>query len=43
MLFTYSIASKKISLYQETDMKSHKILERQDIEKWVENCPVDTG
>ncbi|MDD4893983.1 MAG: DUF4268 domain-containing protein [Candidatus Omnitrophica bacterium] len=39
MLFTYSKNSKKISLYKETDLKSHNILERQDIEKWVENYP----
>lgn len=39
MLFTYNKSSKKISLYEETDLKSHNILERQDIEKWVENYP----
>jgi hypothetical protein len=39
MLFTYSKNSKEISLYKETDLKSHNILERQDIEKWVENYP----
>jgi len=39
MLFTYSKNSKKISTYKETDLKSHNIFERQDIEKWVENYP----
>ena len=35
MLFTYNKNSKKISTYSETDLKSHNILERQDIEKWL--------
>lgn len=39
MLFTYNKNSKKISLYDETDLKSHNVLERQDIEKWVESYP----
>jgi len=39
MLFTYNKNSKKISTYKQTDLKSHNILERQDIEKWVENYP----
>ncbi len=39
MLFTYNKNSKKISTYNETDLKTHNILERQDIEKWVENYP----
>lgn len=39
MLFTYNKNSKKISTYDETDLKSHNILERQDVEKWVENYP----
>lgn len=39
MLFTYNKNSKKISTYKETDLKTHNILERQDIEKWVENYP----
>ena len=43
MLFTYNKTSKGISLYQETDLKSHNILERQDIEKWVENYPEVLG
>lgn len=39
MLFTFNKESKEISLYKETDLASHKILERQDIEKWVDNYP----
>ena len=39
MLFTYNKNSKKISTYDKTDLKSHNILERQDIEKWIENYP----
>ena len=39
MLFTYNKESKKISTYDETDLKSHNILERQHIEKWVESYP----
>ena len=39
MLFTYNKNSKEICLSKKTDLKSHNILERQDIEKWVENCP----
>lgn len=39
MLFTYDKNLKDISICKETDLKSHKIYERQDIEKWVENCP----
>lgn len=39
MIFTYNKTSKQISLQKETDFKSHHVLERQDIEKWVENYP----
>ena len=39
MIFTFNKSSKKISTYNKTDLKSHNILERQDIEKWVENYP----
>lgn len=39
MLFTYNKSTKNISSYEETDFKTERILERQDIEKWVENCP----
>lgn len=43
MLFTYKKDSKKISLYKNTDIRSHNILERQDIEKWVEDSPEILG
>lgn len=43
MLFTYDKVSKKISLYDETDLKSHQIFERQDLEKWVEENPDIVG
>jgi len=43
MLFTYNKNSKKVFAYDETDLKSHDILERQDIEKWVENYPDIVG
>lgn len=39
MLFTYGKKSKEVSLCSETDFQSHNILERQDIERWVESCP----
>jgi len=39
MIFTYDKKTKNISLYDETDFKSHNILERQDLEKWVESYP----
>lgn len=37
VISSYDKTSKEISLYEETDFASHHILERQDIEKWVEN------
>lgn len=43
MLFTYNKNLKKVSRYDETDLKSHNILERQDIEKWIENYPDIVG
>jgi hypothetical protein len=43
MIFTYDKGSKKISVYDETDLKSHNILERQDLEKWVEENPDIVG
>ena len=43
MLFTFDKKSRKISTYEETDLKSHKILERQDMEKWVEDYPEILG
>jgi len=39
MLFTYKKDLKKIIKCDQTDFKSHNILERQDIEKWVEDYP----
>lgn len=39
MIFTYNKTEKKIKALSETDFKTHKILERQDIEKWVEFNP----
>ncbi len=43
MLFTYSKNSKKIAVCDETDLKSHNLLERQDLEKWIENYPDIVG
>lgn len=43
MIFTYDKNSNKVSVYNETDLKSHNILERQNIEKWVENYPDIVG
>lgn len=39
MIFTYDKTTKNISLFDETDFQSQDILERQDLEKWVENYP----
>ncbi len=39
MLFTYDKANKKVGRYQTTDFAKHKILERQTLEKWVEEDP----
>lgn len=43
MLFTYNKNSKQITTYKQTDLKAHNILERQNIEKWVENFPEILG
>jgi hypothetical protein len=43
MLFAYNKNTKKISTFNETDLKSNNILERQDLEKWIENCPEIIG
>jgi hypothetical protein len=43
MFFTYNKTTKKVSLYDETDFKAHNILERQDLEKWVEENPDIVG
>jgi hypothetical protein len=39
MIFTYEKSTKKIVVPEETDLKSHNILERRDLEKWVETYP----
>ncbi len=39
MIFTYDKTDKQIKSLPETDFKTQKILERQDIEKWVECNP----
>lgn len=39
MIFTYDKTNKQIKSLSETDFKTQKILERQDIEKWVECYP----
>lgn len=39
MLFKYNKKNKQLSHLEETDFASHKIMERQDIEKWVEDNP----
>ena len=43
MIFTFDKLNKKISLLVETDFKSHHVLERKDIESWVENYPAILG
>lgn len=39
MIFLVDLQENKIAPSSETDFKSHKILERQHIEKWVEDYP----
>lgn len=39
MLFTYNKDSKLISPLSETNFRKHRIMERQDIESWVEKHP----
>lgn len=39
MLVIYDKNSKKIIPLSETNFSAHNILERRDIEKWIENCP----
>jgi hypothetical protein len=43
MLFTFNKTSRKVSFPEQTDLKSHKILERKDLEKWVEESPDIVG
>ncbi|MFW5720820.1 MAG: DUF4268 domain-containing protein [bacterium] len=39
MIFGYKKNSKEVTLYNETSFKEHSILERQDLEVWVEDYP----
>lgn len=39
MLFTYDKDKKAISTCKETTIKGHNILERRDLEKWIEEHP----
>lgn len=43
MLFTYDKANKKVLRHQTTDFKTHKIVERKDLEKWIEEVPEILG
>ena len=43
MLFKYNKVSKQLELLDETDFSFHNILERRDIEKWVEQFPEILG
>jgi hypothetical protein len=39
MLFTFDKDKKTISTFRETTLKGHDILERRDLEKWIEERP----
>ena len=43
MIFGYKKNSKEVKVYNETTFKDHSILERQDLEIWVENYPEILG
>ena len=43
MLFKYNKVSKRLEPLDETDFSFHNILERQDIEKWVQQFPEILG
>ncbi len=43
MIFGYQKNSKEVKVYNETTFKDHSILERQDLEIWVENYPEILG
>jgi len=43
MLFVYDKKSKIIEPCKETNLKAHSLLERQDLEKWIENYPEMLG
>jgi len=39
MLFLFDKSNRRIEPCRQTNLKDHKLLERQDLEKWVEMCP----
>lgn len=43
MLFVYDKKSKIIEPCKETNLKAHSLLERQDLEKWIEDYPEMLG
>lgn len=43
MIFTYNLQDKKIGIPQKTSFKTHNILERKNIEKWIEDYPEILG
>ncbi len=43
MLYIYDMKNKKFSPSEETNFRTHKIMERRDIEKWVINFPEILG
>jgi RecB family endonuclease NucS len=43
MIFGYKKNSKKVKVYNETTFRDHSILERQDLEIWLENYPEILG
>jgi len=43
MLFLYDKKLKSIEPCKETNLKAHSLLERQDLEKWIENYPEMLG
>lgn len=43
MIFTYNLQDEKIVIPQKTSFKTHNILERKNIEKWIEEYPEILG
>jgi hypothetical protein len=43
MIFTYNKLTRGITVPSETGFKAHRLLERQDLEKWVEHYPEILG
>lgn len=43
MLFVFDKKSKTLNACKETNFKNHNLLERQDLEKWIENYPEMLG